>query len=139
MPTIYIRLRTKSHSVMPMQSFFLEALEKAEIVSFDIFDTLLVRKVTHPKDLFKLIESELNAEGFYHVRIFAELRARAQLKKEDVSIKDIYRFIPYRYRNFLSIEKSFERLQLERNPIAYKYYQIAIEQKNILLLYQICI
>lgn len=110
--------------------FFLEALEKAEIVSFDIFDTLLVRKVTHPKDLFKLIESELNAEGFYHVRIFAELRARAQLKKEDVSIKDIYRFIPYRYRNFLSIEKSFERLQLERNPIAYKYYQMAIAQKK---------
>lgn len=49
-----------------------DAIAAADVISFDIFDTLLVRDVLRPVDLFPLLERRLQQEGIpcpdFHVR-----------------------------------------------------------------------
>ena len=50
-------------------------IEKHSIISFDIFDTLIMRKILYPKDIFDIVERKLDNED----RIsFATLRMRAE-------------------------------------------------------------
>lgn len=76
-------------------------------VSFDIFDTLIVRPFLEPTDLFYFLEIYLNKSGrstsdldFYNIRIEAEKVARKRKKLEqpscqDISLKEIYDEIRY--------------------------------------------
>lgn len=68
-----------------------------EVVSFDLFDTLLKRRVLSPTDLFTLLEKEVikslklnDLINFKEIRIEAEKRCRLKRTKEDISIDDIY-------------------------------------------------
>ena len=72
-----------------------------EVVSFDVFDTLLVRPVIDPPDLFYIVERRVReAIGdhrypFAHIRVWAEKRARQQLRLqrpdfEDITLDEIY-------------------------------------------------
>ena len=62
---------------------FEEKLANADVVTFDIFDTLLVRKVSHPTDAFRLIEAMLpENRGFAEERQLAERRARKLVHDE---------------------------------------------------------
>lgn len=47
-------------------------IEKYDIVSFDIFDTLLKRNVKNPTDVFEYIENKHNKADFCERRIAAE-------------------------------------------------------------------
>ncbi len=63
-----------------------------KIVSFDIFDTLIVRDVNKPVDVFKIMETRLGIHDFYNKRIEAEKKAREKQENTDeVTIEDIYR------------------------------------------------
>lgn len=64
-------------------------ISKYDYVSFDIFDTLIKRNFSEPKDIFKYIEINFKVDDFYNKRIEAErnLRLRA---KEEISLNDIY-------------------------------------------------
>lgn len=58
------------------------------VISFDIFDTLLTRKVLYPKDVFRLIECSVQtAFDFYKTRREAELNL---LKTTNPNIWEIY-------------------------------------------------
>lgn len=51
--------------------------EEAEIISFDIFDTLIARNILYPKDIFSIVEmkidkEDLNGMAFADIRIEAE-------------------------------------------------------------------
>ena len=50
-------------------------IEKHNTISFDIFDTLLLRPYAKPTDLFKHLEKLENAQGFAAERVMAEKRA----------------------------------------------------------------
>lgn len=60
-----------------------------KVVSFDIFDTLLVRPVLQPKDIFHLVAAKVNAA--YGVD-FIKMRwdAEARLGEENATLHDIY-------------------------------------------------
>ena len=79
----------------------LRQIDKVDVVSFDIFDTLLKRNVRHPKDVFNLVESKYNAESsvelkdFRSQRVLAECKARENATKEDITLDDIYTNLPY--------------------------------------------
>ena len=62
-----------------------------EAISFDIFDTLLIRKTLLPGDVFALIQYRALQEGMI-LRNFCELRRRAQEEneKKNPDIYDIY-------------------------------------------------
>ncbi|WP_252228856.1 MULTISPECIES: HAD-IA family hydrolase [unclassified Clostridium] len=72
-----------------------ENVENSDIVSFDIFDTLLLRNVINPTDIFKIVEIEyFNRFGkkivFYNERIESEKNARKISKCEDIRFDEIY-------------------------------------------------
>lgn len=54
----------------------LQRLEKMDIVSFDVFDTLIFRALKNPKDLFVLVGNRLEVPKFYDIRVEAETDAR---------------------------------------------------------------
>lgn len=51
----------------------LDKIDAAEVVSFNLFDTLIMRKVVSYTDIFELLEEELKNEGIY-IPDFARLR-----------------------------------------------------------------
>ncbi|MCI6580946.1 MAG: HAD-IA family hydrolase [Oscillospiraceae bacterium] len=69
---------------------------QAEVVSFDIFDTLIFRPFAVPSDLFYFVGEKLNYPDFRTIRIEAEKTARRNKGGETVSLKDIYDFISER-------------------------------------------
>lgn len=69
--------------------------DRYDIISFDIFDTLLMRKTVNPDDLFDITELRLKAEKdidiqYRKLRKKAEKNLRKSRTKADYSIDDIY-------------------------------------------------
>lgn len=82
------------------QPFYRFALDlmSYELISFDIFDTLIFRPFKTPQDLFHVVAERLDFQGyhesFYVIRKNAEFNKREQFLKEyghrEVTINDIY-------------------------------------------------
>lgn len=71
--------------------------EETDVVSFDIFDTLIVRPFYAPSDIYTLIgkaaskfEPAINEKNFPKMRLRAENVARSQSEYDDVSLSEIY-------------------------------------------------
>lgn len=93
-----------------------QLIYNSEIISFDIFDTLLLRPYARPVDLFKHLEYINRAENFYEERILAEKNARKKYhNQEDITYDQIYEFIPDKFK-FLKLEElSLEKQVLTPN------------------------
>lgn len=76
---------------------FFNLIKNRKVVSFDIFDTLLIRPFLRPTDIFRYIEIEYSIAGFAEERVFAERRARATIGKREVTLDDIYGCISENY------------------------------------------
>ena len=65
-----------------------------DVISFDIFDTLLLRPFANPTDLFYIIGKRLDMPEFHKLRIEAEKRAReiaiAETGSREITIYNIY-------------------------------------------------
>jgi len=86
---------------------FRGAIDSAEAVAFDVFDTLIVRPFWRPKDLFRFIEAESKRDGFAKERIDAEKRARRTIRPE-VDLDEIYSVMDKRFRDLKDSEISAE-------------------------------
>ncbi len=80
-------------------SQMLSEIEKHKIISFDIFDTLIMRRVLEPRDIFRLVEWRLREKNiaipFYDWRIASETEA---IKKYgDCSFENIYSCMADKY------------------------------------------
>lgn len=105
---------------------FNNLIEKVDIVSFDIFDTLLIRPYLSPQDLFEHIEKLYKLNGFKKERILAEKRSRyIHATDEDITIDDIYENICPEYSNLKNIEMEFEKQVLIPNPFIKYFYDKA--------------
>ena len=76
----------------------IKEIENCDIVSFDIFDTLLKRNIENPTDVFRYMEKKYNKVGFFQKRIEAEQKAR--IKKTSREITVTRRIIVPTYGNF---------------------------------------
>lgn len=71
-------------------------IKKYDVISFDIFDTLVKRNAAHPKDIFDIVEYEFNQNNnekisdFRNARSEAEKRARLNTLKEEITLEEIY-------------------------------------------------
>lgn len=86
-------------------------INKSEIISFDIFDTLLLRPYLYPNDVFETIALEYKSPEFYESRIIAEPAAIEKLisdSKDDVTLDEIYENMPKSLRKFKNIESEYE-------------------------------
>ena len=82
-----------------------KAIDKADIVSFDIFDTLICRPFANPTDVFRYMEYKYNLPGFYKERINAEQECRKyHADQEDVSLDQIYENLAYKEMKEKEIE-----------------------------------
>ena len=120
--------------VIAFKKKLLKRILKSDIVSFDIFDTLVKRNVKTPVDVFELIERQYNIDyhdkiaNFKENRIEAEKKARIEIGNNIETIEEIYEFLPYD-------ELKKKRLIELENEI-----EIAICQKNLQLfdIYNFC-
>lgn len=80
-----------------MLNKYYHKLQAADVISFDIFDTLLARQTAHPTDVFAVAQEMLNHSSIYHMsddfrklRIDAERLARQATQNVDITLDDIY-------------------------------------------------
>ena len=93
-----------------------KACEK-QLISFDIFDTLLIRPFETPEDLFWFIEQVENSHDFAQQRVRAEKEARrAHSEYEDITLDEIYELIHPRYQEMKVKELYWEKKLIRCNP-----------------------
>lgn len=111
-----------------------ELLREFDVVSFDIFDTLLYRMVDKPEDVFRIMAQEMNFSEFRRVRKDAENRARKQKKiacgTREITLHEIYEILERDYGIAPSWEDREIDLELQLsipNPFLRPIYDRLIE------------
>lgn len=117
--------------------------DDTEIVSFDVFDTVIGREIWQPADLFEFMNAkfkEITGLGgeFADIRLNAETAARKRLSRsddfrEEIKLDDIYQVIAEKVMltEDLTEELKEEELRLEelvskRREIGYDLYRLAL-------------
>ena len=102
-------------------------IDKASIISYDIFDTLLLRTYVNPADLFLHLEKKSGEKGFYIERIDAEKRCREKYgNREDIVFDDIYEEIREQYKYLKTFELKLEERVLHQNWQLKSLYDYAL-------------
>ena len=110
-----------------MLSQVVDIIENFDVVSFDIFDTLLLRPYLMPTDLFWKLEAVEKALGFTNDRIQAERRANAKARAQgraDATFDEIYAEMP-KWKSMQAKELSAEKRCLVSNPELVDIYNAA--------------
>ncbi|MBQ6217574.1 MAG: hypothetical protein IJK53_09360 [Erysipelotrichaceae bacterium] len=105
------------------ETYFKEINDK-KVVSFDVFDTLVIRPFVKAEELFEYMEKEFSSNGFSDARKKAESDARKTLNKE-VNIDEIYAFIDKKYIDLKEKEIGHEIRFCHLNPLIYPIYEKA--------------
>ena len=130
---------------------------RADIVSFDVFDTLIVRAIARPTDAFALVKLRLLAseaalndphtvDAFPDLRVQAELRARDAKERDghlhrEVTLAEIYDALAALSGADAALvellkqtELAVERDLVYANPVAKELFELArAERKTIVL------
>ena len=112
-----------------------EKVLKNDIISFDIFDTLVFRNILKPKEIFTIVESEYEdktlIKGFKKIRFEAEVKARALSGKEDITLNEIYAQMKSKYKEkteeIKELELKIEKEFIVANPFMKKVFDFAIK------------
>ena len=103
-----------------------QLIRNYQLISFDIFDTLILRSVDKPTDIFKKIEEESSAEGFASARIDAERKTRIVHKgNEDVTLDQIYEEIDDVFEPLKIAELQAEEKYTYANKLVFELYDYA--------------
>lgn len=105
-------------------------VDKYDIISFDIFDTLVKRDLPDPTDVFVLMEHELGIEGFAKNRISAEEEARRKTDREEITLSQIYEQI--------KLPQDIDKIEIEKREME---TEIAVTCPNLdtLPIYKYCV
>jgi len=87
-----LNLATISDNI-PVSSV-VKKLSKYDVISFDIFDTLIFRTVDTPADVFMAVGKKIEDVGFKNKRIDAEEAARKNAPGREPNINEIYAQLP---------------------------------------------
>ena len=122
-------------------------INKHKVISFDIFDTLLLRPYAQPTDVFKHIgvlikngeidgADKNDGEYFEKYRIKAEQDCRKETKEqsnneiEDITLDEIYDYFAKNYgekwRKYKQLEVDIETQTLQVNPEMVKIFDYAV-------------
>lgn len=114
-------------------------IDKVDIVSFDIYDTI-IKRFAKPYEVFDLVEEAYNKQnsehinGFKKIRIEAEIMARNQNNKE-ITLDDIYTNVEKQYKNFnsnelKSLEENIEKEIIYLNEEIYDLYRYSLNNNK---------
>ena len=80
-----------------MKNELLKLIDKCDVVSFDIFDTLIFRNIYEPTDIFKILENyavdKYNIYDFYNIRVESEKESRINENNFESNYDEIYNII----------------------------------------------
>jgi predicted HAD superfamily hydrolase len=110
---------------------------KYKVISFDVFDTLITRLLSRPKDVFQLVELRakllgIDCTGYAEVRIAAERTARAKgapevtLDEIYVELAAVFRFDHEQIDQLKGLELQVERDVCVAKPAGKKLYNTAL-------------
>ena len=119
----------------------IDNIDKYELVSFDIFDTLLLRGVAKPTDIFQIVWERAKAKGlcltdlssceFMKLRIEMERRARNKVVNKEVKLEDIYTEFPDFITSNINELKVLElTIEKEYCYINFDIYNLLVELKK---------
>lgn len=127
------------------KSNFFNQIKNYEIVSFDIFDTLISRMLYDPDDLFDIMDEVLRKKdklkvSFKEMRKNAEQKAREELKK-DCNLDEIYCFMSKCYNLSKKKEEEYKKLEIDlelklcipRKDMLEVFNQLKKKNKTIIL------
>ncbi len=108
-------------------------MSEYDVISFDIFDTVILRNVLEPKDVFEIMASEMGFSDFCRLRVEAESAARKLKDKKcdirEVTLEEIYDVL----NNYYGIDKSIMQREIEiekdlcrANPYFLKIYKLLL-------------
>lgn len=118
-------------------------VDKNDVVSFDIFDTLLLRNTYEPTDIFRIMAKEISKDhpkvDFLKFRIECEADSRCEKNKYETTLDEIYALMSERLSgiDFDSIKKRELELELEFmdvNPFMKEVFDYASEKKKKIVL-----
>ena len=108
-----------------------------KVVSFDIFDTLILRNTYEPKDVFKFLDIEFNKLGgssyvnFKKIRELSEESCRNKMGRE-ITFEEIYDYIIENYHiskdkcyKLMAIEKDLELRFMSQRKFGRRLYDMA--------------
>lgn len=102
------------------------------LVSFDIFDTMIFRKVKKPTDIFNMVEEAIGQKGFANARIQAERKARTvHSASEEITFNQIYEEIDDDYVGIWEEELKAEEKYTYANECIKKIYEYAYANNNV--------
>lgn len=112
----------------------IKKIDNCEVVSFDIFDTLIKRNCLKPHDIFKIVELVYNennndkVQNFSNLRKLAEKKARESSLNEDIDLDEIYKNFSDCYNKATS--KKLKQIEIEtelkfcvKNELMYEVYK----------------
>ncbi len=108
-----------------------------KVVSFDIFDTLIVRPYIRPKDLFAHMEQAEGAPGFAAERVDAERRSRRSVGADgsrETTFDAIYEEIAPQYRHLKEAELRYKSNVLRYRPVADLFDRLVAEGREVVLI-----
>ena len=108
-----------------------EVIQKADVVSFDVFDTLVFRKVKQPSEVFAIAASE--DPDFPERRMLAEREVRQNSKKEDVTLEEIYKKLIAIYGEEKAEQLKQDELRTEletiyANPAGLRFFRYLLKK-----------
>lgn len=134
-------LKNKINTGEPVNSEELfSKISDYQVISFDIFDTLLKRNVHSPKDVFRYMEVSLADKflGFAEKRIDAEKLARKKKLQNEVTIQDIYKEFPSISKNdqefLINYELQTEAALLMGNKDIFTLFKKCLETGKTVIL-----
>ncbi|MCL2226735.1 MAG: hypothetical protein FWB97_03795 [Oscillospiraceae bacterium] len=109
-----------------------ELIEAHDIISFDVFDTLVMRKCLFPAEVFKMLEDLCEVRGFAEIRAGAAVAAETKLGRL-ATIYDIYEHMGLkgiRAEDEIALEKE---MLTARRDIAVFYEHALKSGKTVIL------
>lgn len=97
----------------------IQRLQQFDVITFDIFDTLIMRLVYSPEDIFCLMNREIEAlygvKNFSDKRILAEAKAAEELDNWfDLTIHDIYKMFAKIEKISLDSANKIKNIEIEK-------------------------
>lgn len=107
--------------------FLIGRLAEYDVISFDVFDTLVLRNVERPEDVFEVVGNKLGIEGFTLARKKVE---QSLSEKGNYNIRDIYFELEQRKgikKECFQKEFEAEKLLCRDNPYIKEVYESAVK------------
>jgi predicted HAD superfamily hydrolase len=111
-----------------------QAIDKHDVISFDVFDTLIARPYMNPFDMFIHLEKIYKAEGFAKERGEAEVRARNKTTMEEITYDEIYSEIGADFKSMYTHEIELEKQVLRAIPTIQEYFRYAAGQNKKIII-----